>query len=163
MSVVKVKLLGPLVAALLTIGVVSAPAPAAAAPGASGSFVAAVDFATLQLVPAPGGCELTVSGTIYFSGTLEGAAPGTTTALVFAPCSLVAAAPPGAYVDVFRFTGTFTGEVDGVAATGPLTYAGVTQAGGAIDAVITLTGATSAVLRADAQVAVGGTYTGASW
>lgn len=42
-----------------------------------------------------------------------------------------------------------------------LSYAEVTQVGGAIDATVILDADTArAVLRADAQVAVGGTYTG---
>ena len=39
---------------------------------------------------------------------------------------------------MFRFDGTFSGEVAGVDATGELTYAGVTRAGGSIDANIKL-------------------------
>lgn len=127
---------------------------------ASGQFDALVDFSTLSLEPVAGGCRLTVSGTLRFTGTLEGSAYGTTRALVFAPCEQVATAPPGTYADVFRFEGTFEGTVAGTPATGPLGYAGVTSPGGAIDAAIWLGGDVPAAARATATVAVGGTYTG---
>lgn len=45
--------------------------------------------------------------------------------------------------------------------SGSLSYAGLTRVGGAIDANVILDGAEArAVLRADAQVAVGGSYSG---
>ena len=128
---------------------------------ASGEFTAAVDFASLRLRDVRGGrCELTVNGTLTFTGTLDGAATGTTTALLFATCAEVAVTPPGTFFDVFRFEGDFSGTVAGQPATGPLRYAGITRVGGAIDALITLGGGSTAVLRADAVVAVGGSYTG---
>lgn len=86
--------------------------------------------------------------------------PSSTTALIAATCAEVAASPPGTAADVFRFRGQFVGTVDGQPVAGPLTYAGVTQAGGHIDALITLRGDVSAVLRADAVVAQGGSYAG---
>lgn len=135
----------------------SAGAPVAAA----GEFTALVDFTSIRLSDAPGGkCVLTVNGTLVFSGTLQGDAVGTTTAMVSAPCSEVASTPPGTYFDVFRFEGAFTGTVDGANASGDLTYSGVTHEGGAIDALVTLRGDAEAMLRADAIVAQGGTYTG---
>lgn len=95
------------------------------------------------------------------TGTLDGSAVGTTTAVIFAPCADALANPPGTYLDVFRFEGDFSGEVLGEAVTGPFSYAGVTRVGGDIDATMVLDGdAARAVLRADAQVAVGGTYSG---
>lgn len=127
---------------------------------ASGSFVADVDLSSFTFRPALLGCELTVQGALTFSGTIEGIATGTTTALVFAPCGQVRTTPPGTYADVFRFEGRFEGTVDGRATSGPLTYSGVTYEGGRIDASIVLGGAVPVVARADAQVAVGGTYTG---
>lgn len=144
---------------------VTAPASAhAGTPGvesASGDFTAAVDFGSLTLEPVgKQRCELTVNGTLTFTGTLTGAAQGTTTALVLAPCDEVASTPPGTYFDVFAFTGTFAGTVDGVPVEGDLTYRGVTRAGGQIDAIILLHGSERAVLHADATVAVGGSYRG---
>jgi hypothetical protein len=135
-----------------------------AAVHAAGGFEAAIDFASLQARDVRGHrCELTVNGTLTFSGTVEGTAGGITTAVVLAPCADALASPPGTYVDVFEFEGRFTGEVLGVRASGPLRYAGVTRVGGEIDALITLRGDDArAVLRADAQVALGGTYRGVS-
>ena len=132
------------------------------AQSAEGGFVASVDFTSLQAVDVRGNkCEFTVNGTLTFTGTLEGAATGTTTAVIFAPCSEALAAPPGTYFDVFRFEGDFSGDVLGEPADGPLSYAGQTRVGGAIDATILLGGNDArAALRADAQVAVGGTYSG---
>jgi hypothetical protein len=129
---------------------------------AEGGFVASVDFSSLQVQDVRGNkCEFTVNGTLTFSGTLEGDAVGTTTAVIFAPCEEALAFPPGTYFDVFRFEGDFTGDVLGEPADGPLSYAGVTRVGGGIDATIILDGDEErAVLRADAQVAVGGTSTG---
>lgn len=91
-----------------------------------------------------------------FDGTLVGVASGTTTAYVLATCDQVLAAAPGTYRDVFRFTGVFTGTVAGTPTSGELSYAGVTHPGGEIGATIRLEGGSSAVLRADARVAVGG-------
>ncbi|MGA8047261.1 MAG: hypothetical protein WCA30_13450 [Dermatophilaceae bacterium] len=127
-----------------------------------GDFVASVDFSSLQVRDVRGDkCEFTVNGTLSFSGPVEGDAVGTTTAVIFAPCESALAAPPGTFFDVFRFEGTFTGEVLGEPTTGTLSYAGVTRVGGAIDATVILEGDDArAVLRADAQVAVGGTYSG---
>lgn len=132
-----------------------------AASFASGAFTAVVDFTTVALREVAGGkCELTVNGTLLFTGTLTGSADGTTTALIFAPCPEVAVTPPGTYPDVFRFHGNFAGTVNGVSADGELTYAGVTQVGGAITATILLRGGATAILRADAVAGVGGTYAG---
>jgi len=129
---------------------------------AEGDFVASVDFTSLQARDVRGNkCEFTVDGVLTFSGTVEGTATGTTTAVIFASCPDALAALPGAYFDTFRFEGDFAGEVLGVTTSGPLSYAGRTRVGGAIDATIKLDGVGArAVLKADAQVAVGGTYTG---
>ena len=154
---------GPAVAATSTgdAGVASLAGSALPTPQeVSGEFDALVDFSTLKLQPVAGGCRLTVSGTLVFSGTLEGSAYGTTTALVFAPCQEVATTPPGTFADVFSFEGTFDGTVAGVPVTGPLRYAGVTYPGGAIDAAITLGGDVPLAARAAATLAVGGSYTG---
>ena len=81
--------------------------------------------------------------------------------MIFAPCSQATTNPPGTFFDVFRFVGTFTGTVAGAPASGPLTYAGVTQVGGHIDAAIVLDGDRAfAAVRADAIVTVGGSYRG---
>lgn len=127
-----------------------------------GDFVASVDFASLQVRDVRGNkCEFTVNGTLSFSGAVDGDAVGTTTAVIFAPCESALAAPPGTFFDVFRFEGAFTGDVLGESTTGTLSYSGVTRVGGAIDATVILDGDDArAVLRAEAQVAVGGTYSG---
>lgn len=141
--------------------------PAGAAPrsatNASGAFVVGPDvtFGAPQDVRG-NKCLLTVGGTLHFTGSLEGAATGTTRAVVHAPCEVALAAPPGAYFDVFRFTGEFEGTVGGQPADGTLTYSGVTQEGGQIDAVIRLRGGEGwARLRTtDAVVLQGGSYRG---
>lgn len=146
-------------------GPAAAHSPSAGGQGAqpaAGTFVAEVDFATLEARDVRGNkCEFTVNGTLVLTGTLDGSAVGTTTAVIFAPCADALANPPGTYLDIFRFEGDFSGDVLGEAVTGPFSYAGVTRVGGDIDATMVLDGdAARAVLRADAQVAVGGTYSG---
>ena len=89
-----------------------------------------------------------------------GTATGSTTALIFASCAQVATTPPGTFADVFRFVGEYVGTVAGQPGSGSLTYAGVTRAGGNITAAIGLRGDSSALVRADAVVAVGGSYRG---
>lgn len=156
-------------AALLGPSMAAAAADHPAAPGsgrgaqsAVGDFVASVDFSSLQARDVRGNkCEFTVNGALTFSGALEGTAVGTTTAVIFASCDEALAAPPGTYFDVFRFDGHFTGAVLGQPDSGALSYAGLTRVGGGIDATVILDGdQTRAVVRADAQVAVGGTYSG---
>lgn len=128
---------------------------------ASGSFTAQIDPASITLAPAAGGnCVLTVNGVLTFSGTVTGTATGTTTALIFASCDQVATTPPGTFADVFRFVGDFTGAVAAQPTSGSLTYAGTSRAGGNITAFIRLRGDSAALLRADAVVAVGGSYRG---
>jgi hypothetical protein len=151
-----------IVAASAVSGTVSVAAAAGAAQPAAGDFTASVDFPSLQTRDVRGNkCEFTVDGTLTFTGTLAGAAEGTTTAIIFAPCSAATTTPPGTYFDVFRFEGTFRGSVNGAPVTGVLSYAGITRVGGAIDATVILdANRTRAALRADATVAVGGSYTG---
>lgn len=153
---------GLLISALALTTVPTGTAAAEGAVRAGGNFSASVDFSTLTPTPTANGnhCELTVQGALTFAGALNGEAQGTTTATVLAPCEDVLTTPPGTFRDVFRFEGNFSGTVSGIPTTGALTYAGVTRPGGAIDATIRLRGSASAVLRADATVAVGGTYTG---
>ena len=124
---------------------------------AEGSFTAAVDFETLSAQPLGDRCLLRVQGTLSFSGTLQGDATGTTTALVLGTCQDVASTPPGTFADVFRSTLVFTGD-DGTEAR--ITYAGTTAAGGDISAVMVLTGGLHGLLLVEAVVAEGGTYSG---
>jgi hypothetical protein len=143
---------------LLTLAL-ALPARAAVSPPISGTFVAAVDFSTVRLEDMPHNtCLLTISGVLTFSGSLVGSAPGTTNALEQAPCTDVAANPPGTYFDVFQFRGRFAGTVNGRPVGGTMTYTGVTNVGGHIDAVIVLWGSGIGPLRADAIVAQGGRY-----
>lgn len=146
------------------------PAGAAAPPTTtvvSGTFGTAASSITFQDRPR-GTCQLTVTGTITFPGStpdpdpsIVGAAAGITTALVDVPCSVAEATPPGTYPDVFRCTGTFTGTIDDIPTTGTISYQGITQAGGHIEAdLIIRAGRVHAVLSADAFVLRGGTYTG---
>ena len=68
----------------------------------SGAFDAIVDFSTLTLTPRGRNCLLQVAGQLVFTGTIQGAGTGQTTALVSAPCADVAANPPGTFSDVFK-------------------------------------------------------------
>ena len=80
-------------------------------------------------------CEFVVQGQLTLDGTVEGVAEGSTTALIAAPCAEATnPANVGAFRDVFRFPGTFSGSVDGVPATGDLVYAGITRPGGSMSA-----------------------------
>jgi hypothetical protein len=131
---------------------------------ASGAFEAEVFLNTLVTRDVGNSeCEFVVQGQLTFSGTLEGVAEGTTTALIDAPCAEATdPANLGAFRDVFRFAGTFAGAVAGVPASGDLTYAGVTRPGGSIDANIRLRadGAKATLHTVTAQLGVGGTYRG---
>jgi len=143
--------------ALLTTGAV--PVFAAAPTPASGDFDAIVDFSTLTLTPKGANCLLTVDGTLVFTGTIEGSADGTTTALVFATCDEVIA-NPGADSDVFHSALHFTGTIDGEPAEADVTYQGRSAPGGAIDGMLRFTNGAHAQLDAQAQIAVGGSYEG---
>ena len=142
----------------------AAAVPSARHVDASGTFKAEVFFNTLITGDVGNSkCEFVVQGQLTFSGTLKGVAEGTTTALIHAPC--IEATNPanlGAFRDVFRFKGTFSGVVDGVSAVGDLSYAGVTRPGGSIDARIKLRakGAKATLHTVTAQLGVGGTYRG---
>ena len=126
----------------------------------SGEFEALVDFSTLTLTPRGQNCLLQVDGQLVFSGTIEGAATGTTSALVFAPCSEAATTPPGTYPDVFRSELAFVGTVDGEPVQADLLYMGRVQPGGAIEGRLVFSNGVAGRLNADATVAVGGDYQG---
>lgn len=127
---------------------------------ASGEFAAFVDFTTLTLTPRGANCLLQVDGELVFSGTIEGVATGTTTALVLATCAEVASAPPGTHRDVFKSELAFDGTVAGVPATAAMIYQGRVQEGGRIEGRIIASRGLAGVLQADAEVAVGGSYSG---
>ena len=126
----------------------------------SGTYEAVVDFSTLSLTPRGRNCRLVVDGMLLFSGGVEGTATGTTTALVFAPCSEVATTPPGTYRDVFTSELHFVGTVNGEPAEGDGLYQGVTQVGGVIEGHLHFSRGVAGVLDVDAIVAVGGSYEG---
>lgn len=126
----------------------------------SGEFTAAVDFTTLTLTPRGSNCLLVVDGRLVFSGTIEGTATGTTSALVFAPCSEVAVTPPGTFRDVFTSKLEFEGTVDGEPARAGVLYQGGVQPGGQIEGRIILSRGVQGVLEVDSRVAVGGSYRG---
>ena len=126
----------------------------------SGTYEAVVDFATLDVVPRGENCQLTVDGALVFSGSIEGEAVGTTTALVFAPCSDVATNPPGAFRDVFTSELHFVGTVNGEPAEASVLYQGGVQVGGAIDGRILFSNGVAGVLDVEAFVAAGGSYQG---
>jgi len=127
---------------------------------ASGTFAAQVDFSTLELTPAGARCLLEVSGVLVFSGTIVGEAPGTTRALVFASCEEVAQNPPGAFKDVFRSRLEFFGTLGGAPVVADLTYAGITEQGGTIKAVMHFSNGLRGLLSVEAVVAQGGSYQG---
>ena len=126
----------------------------------SGDFAAIVDFSTLTLTPRGRNCLLQVNGELVFTGTIEGSATGRTTALVFAPCADVAASPPGTFRDVFKSELVFEGTVDGEPARANVLYMGRVQPGGRIAGRLVFSNGVQGRLAADAQVAVGGEYSG---
>jgi len=126
----------------------------------SGSFDAIVDFTTLTLTPRGANCLLTVDGQLVFTGTIEGTGTGTTSALVFAPCSEVATTPPGTFPDVFKSELVFEGTVDGEEAQANLLYMGRVQPGGQIEGRLVFSNGIAGRLEVDAVVAVGGEYHG---
>jgi hypothetical protein len=128
---------------------------------ASGEFQTFVDFSTLTLTPRGRNCRLEVDGEVRFTGTIEGTGTGHTSALVFAPCADVAAAPPGTYPDVFRSRIEAELSVDGEPARARITYQGRSAPGGAIEGRFLLRGGARGVLDVEARIAVGGTYEGA--
>ena len=127
---------------------------------ASGEFLAQIDPTSFSFTPAGRNCVLTVNGQLVFSGTVEGTATGTTTALVFAPCAEVATSPPGTFADVFRSELEFTGTVDGEYVTANVLYTGRVAPGGAIDGRLIFSNGVAGRLEANAIVAVGGEYHG---
>lgn len=127
---------------------------------ARGEFTATVDFSTLALTPVGDDCLLVVEGVIDFTGTLEGSAPARTRALVLASCEEVAVNPPGAFKDVFTSKLEFAGRVDGRPTVADITYRGVTEVGGGIEALFVASNGLKGVLKVDAIVAVGGSYKG---
>jgi hypothetical protein len=159
------------IAAAIALSVVATPASATepvSIQTVSGTFGTAATSITFE--PAPGrGCLLTVTGAITFPGpadsgqdaALVGTAVGVTTALVDASCAQAQATAPGTYPDVFRSRGTFVGTIGGVPVTGALVYRGTSDAGGQIEADLTIRdGRVSATLSADARVLLGGSYSG---
>jgi hypothetical protein len=126
----------------------------------AGTFDARVDFSTLTLTPRGKNCRLVVSGTLVFSGDIEGSAPGTTSALVFGPCSQVAVTPPGTFRDVFTSRLHFVGTVHGQPAEADVLYQGGVQVGGAIEGRLHFSNGIAGVLDVEAVVAAGGSYEG---
>jgi hypothetical protein len=154
---------GTSAAAVTTYQPDTAQAASAGQVDAAGAYTAVIDFTSLVTRDVgKSKCEFRVDGTLTFTGTLEGVASGTTTALIDAPCPEALSNPPGTFSDVFRSESDFAGTVDGVPVTGDLSYAGVTRPGGSIDANIRLRAdqATAELRTVDAQIGVGGMYRG---
>lgn len=128
---------------------------------AQGTIAVILDGSTL-IASAVGrnACQLRVDVTLQLTGTIDGTASGTTTAVIKAPCDQALATPPGTFADVFQFSGTFRGTVLGKNTTARTHYAGVTQAGGEVKAVLTLEGAVPAAVLVEAQAGGTGTYCG---
>ncbi len=151
---------GIAVAAGLALMGVAGPAAAGGVVPAEGTFAVTIDFGTLTLAPVGANCALEVEGIVDFAGTLEGIARARTRALLLAPCDQVAVTPPGTFKDVFSSAMEFTGTANGEPALGDITYRGITKVGGDIDATMQLSSGMTGVLKVQAIVAVGGTYTG---
>jgi hypothetical protein len=150
-----------LASAMISVGAIAAPSVTEARSVARGEFTVAVDFATVTLEDVgTKACKLTVDTTLSFTGTILGTAEGSTVALIAAPCGEVATTPPGTFADVFAFVGDFAGTIDGEAAAAKLRYAGTTRAGGAINALMTLSHGAHGLLKVDAVAGQGGTYAG---
>lgn len=128
---------------------------------ASGRFDALVDFSSLTLTPRGRNCLLTVNGRLVFTGTIQGAAVGRTSALVFASCTDVASTPPGTFRDIFKSELVFNGTVDGVPARANVLYTGGVEPGGRIDGRLLFSRGIAGRLKVEARVAVGGDYRGA--
>jgi hypothetical protein len=137
-----------------------APATAAQPTQTSGTFDANVDFSTVTLTPKGENCLLTVQGQLVFHGTIEGTAKGTTSALEFGPCSVVAVNPPGTFPDVFQFDGNFVGIIAGQPVQSNVRYSGRVAVGGAIDGRFEFSKGAAGKLDVTAIVAVGGSYQG---
>src|SRR5688500_12471045 len=127
----------------------------------SGQYAALVDFTTLSLTPKGNNCFLEVDGQLVFTGTIQGTATGTTSALVLAPCADVASNPPGTFGDTFKSDLVFEGTVNGESTTANLRYVGQVKPGGDINARLVFTGGVTGSLEtSNAVVAVGGDYSG---
>lgn len=151
--------IGLVLAAVMIVGM-AAPVSAAPPVPASGDFTATVDFSSLTLTPVGANCLLDVMGVLVFGGTLEGPATAHTRALVAAPCDAVSSNPPGTFPDVFMSELEFNGKVNGESVTADITYQGITQVGGDIEAKLVLSNGLTGVLDVEAIVAVGGSYSG---
>jgi len=125
---------------------------------AEGAF-AAIPF-SITYTPVRNKCLLEVEGVLLFTGTLEGNAPGTTRALVFATCDEAKDNPPGTFRDLFRSELEFVGTVDGLETDVDIIYQGITKVGGDINARMVLSNGLKGMLKVDAIVLVGGSYTG---
>lgn len=128
---------------------------------AMGAFTAEVDFSTLAFTPVgTRKCLLTVKGALDITGALDGVAVGTTRTIVFGHCPEVAATPPGTFADAFRSKLRFSGTLNGVPAKADMTYQGVTNVGGEIQAYFLLSNGLDGSLNVTAFVAQGGKYEG---
>lgn len=135
--------------------------PAHSSATTQGTIAVELDGSTLTAGPVGHrACRLHVNATLRLTGTIDGTASGSTTAIIKAPCDQALATPPGTFADVFQFSGTFQGTVRGKNTTARTRYAGVTRAGGAVLAVLTLRGTTSATVFVEAQAGGTGTYHG---
>ncbi|MCE7981145.1 MAG: hypothetical protein DYG89_08135 [Caldilinea sp. CFX5] len=133
--------------------------PSTSAAPADGAFTAAIDFSSLRTEPVGANCQLTVQGTLTFSGRLAGDATATTRALVMGDCSSVVSNPPGTFADVFQSELLFTGTLDGAAVADlAILYQGKTAVGGAITGQVRLANGRAGVLDVEGVVAQGGSY-----
>jgi len=128
---------------------------------AEGFFYAIPTIFPFTYTPVGNNCLVEVTGYLQFFGTLSGIAPGTTRALVFAPCELVVDSAPGDYADVFMSKLEYEGTVDGdTVTTANITYQGITAEGGDIIAKMILSNGLKGVLKVEARVLDIGYYNG---
>jgi hypothetical protein len=127
---------------------------------AEGAFTAIIDFFSFTFTPVGNKCLLEVDGVLFFTGTLEGDAYGTTRALVFATCDEAASNPPGTFQDLFRSELVFEGKVNDIETIADMTYQGITEVGGEIKGRMMLSNGLKGMLKVDALVVLGGSYTG---
>jgi hypothetical protein len=146
--------------ALILLTGLASPAAAATPIPAEGSFTVAIAFDTLKLTSVGANCRLQVEGVVTFTGTLEGQGNSVTTALILAPCSLVAVTPPGTYRDTFTADIQFEGTLDGNPVTAVIRYHGTVAEGGAIGAVMNFSGDLRGSVKVQGQAAAGGDYSG---
>lgn len=127
---------------------------------ASGEFEVDIDPDDINLTPLGANCVLQVEGDVSFTGDLTGDATAQTTALVFAPCDVVAESPPGSVRDVFSSTMEFSGTLNGDPVEAGIHYHGRVEEGGQLSGIMNFFGDLRGAVQVDGQAGVDGSYSG---